>query len=477
MKRFILQLAVFVIFMCGTVFAKERQSSANVCSIDLNARLQTNEGWGVSLCWWANMCGRHSEQQLDSLIDWLVSPEGLNYNIFRYNIGGGEDPQWSHCLPHHFCYPRSGKGYRAEMEGFQDERGGAYHWERDAAQIRILRMIKDKRPDAIFEAFSNSAPWWMTNSGCVGGNFKATEDNINPAYYEDFAHYLVDVCKHFKEEYGIEFATLDPFNEPVTNYWKASGSQEGCFVSTQSQIDFIKVLYPILKQSGLSTVISASDETSVGQSLVDLHAYAKADILSMVGQWNTHTYQGSKDEKKELSSYAHLLGVRLWQSETGDGGKGIEGNLKMSLRLIEDVKYLQAVAWCDWQYVEENHDQWSLVKCDHVWGKYERHANYYVRQHFSRYIPVGYTFLHTESPSTLAAISPNGKELVLVSVNINHEAQSVQFSLPKGFTIKECVQSSTTGYAQACNSYKQQHQQLLLEQPGLSITTCTFICK
>ncbi len=471
MKQFITIVIVFATCFLVPLSARSVKEEDGVVRIDLESRLQTNEGWGVSLCWWANMCGRYSEQHLDSLIDWLVSPEGLNYNIFRYNIGGGDDPQWTHCQPHHFCYPRSGKGYRAEMEGFQDERGGAYHWERDSAQIRILRMIKKKRPDAIFEAFSNSAPWWMTLSGCVGGNRKASDDNINPAYYEDFAHYLVDVCQHFKEAYGIEFATLDPFNEPVTDYWKASGSQEGCHVSTEAQIAFLKVLHPILKASGLKTVISASDETSVGQSLTDLHAYAKADILSMVGQWNTHTYQGSKEDKKELASYAHQLGVRLWQSETGDGGKGIEGNLKMALRLIEDVKYLQAVAWCDWQYVEENHDQWSLVKCDHIWNRYERHANYYVRQHFSRYIPVGYTFLHTDSPSTLSAISPDGKELVLVSVNATREAKSLQFSLPKGFSVKTCVRSSSEGFGQTVSDFKQQKQQLSFQQPAFSIST------
>lgn len=475
MKQLIVLLSLWAFCLSMPVFPKGAQASSNVCNIDLNARLQTNEGWGVSLCWWANMCGRYSEQHLDSLIDWLVSPEGLNYNIFRYNIGGGDDPQWSHCQPHHFCFPRSGKGYRAEMEGFQDERGGAYHWERDSAQIRILRMIKAKRPDAIIEAFSNSAPWWMTLSGCAGGNRKASDDNLNPDYYEDFARYLVDVCKHFKEAYGIEFATLDPFNEPVTDYWKANGSQEGCHVSVEAQIAFLKVLHPMLKASGLSTVISASDETSVGQSLVDLHAYANAGILPMIGQWNTHTYNGSANDKRELSGYVGLMGVKLWQSETGDGGRGIEGNLKMALRLIEDVKILQPVAWCDWQYVEEAHDQWSLVKCDHIWKQYQRHANYYVRQHFSRYIPVGYTFLHTDSPNTLSAISPDGHTLVVVVVNATNDSKSMKISLPKGFSAQSCVRSSSEAFAQSVSDYQQRKQELAFAQPELSIST--FIIK
>ena len=131
-----------------------------------------------------------------------------------------------------------------------------------------MLKIKEKRPDAIFEAFSNSAPWWMTYSGCVGGNVNANDDNLKPEYYEAFAHYLVDVCKHYKDVFGIEFKTLEPFNEPNTNYWPANGSQEGCHFSAEAQADFLKVLHPILKESGLNTVISASDETSARSSLV-----------------------------------------------------------------------------------------------------------------------------------------------------------------------------------------------------------------
>lgn len=410
-------------------------------AINYKKRLQTNEGWGVSLCWWAAQCGKWPEERLDSLVDWLVSPVGLNYNIFRYNIGGGDDPQWTNCSPHHFGAP-GGKGLRAEIEGFQDERGGAYHWERDEAQRRIMLTIKKKRPDAIFEAFSNSAPWWMTVSGCCAGAKKATDDNLRTDYYADFAHYLVDVCKHYKEAYGLEFATLDPFNEPVTDYWYQNGGQEGCHFSTKEQINFIKVLYPILKESGLKTVISAADETSVEQSIRDILAYDSASVLQMVGQWNTHTYQGNKENKKQMYDIAKKKGIRLWQSETGDGERGIHGNLMMARRLVEDIRYLRPVAWLDWQYVEENYDQWSLVKCDHEWGTYERHANYYVRQHFSRFVPAGYTWVEVNDSLGLAAISPDKQTLVYVTLNTDRHPRKVELTTPKSFCISEAYRTS-----------------------------------
>jgi hypothetical protein len=49
-----------------------------------------------------------------------------------------------------------------------------------------MLKIKAKRPDAIFEAFSNSPPYWMTFSGCAGGNVDPMQDNLKPEYYEAF---------------------------------------------------------------------------------------------------------------------------------------------------------------------------------------------------------------------------------------------------------------------------------------------------
>jgi len=384
------------------------------------AERQHFDGWGVSLCWWANMCGKWSDEKIDEIVDWLVSPDGLNFRIFRYNIGGGDDPANANCTEHHMG---SGKGLRAEMEGFKDSSDGPYIWSRDAAQRKIMLKIKEKRPDAIFEAFSNSAPWYMTYSGCVAGNANSSKDNLRPEYYEEFANYLVDVCKHYKDEYGIEFKTLEPFNEPMTSYWGAGGGQEGCHFDVNSQIEFLKVLSPILKASGLSTIISASDETSVSQSVKDFEAYSAAGVLDLVGQWNTHTYTADDKSRAQIAALCMNAGMPLWMSEVGAGGKGLAGNLNMAQKLINDMRFIMPSAWIDWQYIEENNDQWCLVKArSFAAGTYEKVKNYYVRSHFSRFIKEGYTILTSLNGQTLAARNPEGDRLVLVALNTGSAA-------------------------------------------------------
>ena len=434
---------------------------------------QEFEGWGISLCWWANMCGKWSDEKIDELVDWLVSPDGLNYRIFRYNIGGGDDPENKNCTPHHMG-ASGGKGLRAEMEGFKDAPDGEYIWERDSAQRKIMLKIKERRPDAIFEAFSNSCPYYMTYSGCCAGNTNSSADNLRPEYYEDFARYLVDVCLHYKEAYGIEFRTLSPFNEPMTSYWGANGGQEGCHFDVASQIAFLKVLHPILEASGLNTVISASEETDAAQSVKDFEAYREAGVLGLLGQWNTHTYSATRQARSQISALCHEEGVRLWMSEVGAGGTGIAGNLNMAQKLIDDVRYIMPVAWVDWQYVEENNDQWCLVQGDFANQTYHKVKNYSIRQHFSKFILPGYTFLTSLNGQTLAARNPGGDSLVIVAINTTglSAVHRADLSFYQSANAVLCaVRSSETEDLAPVTDYTLQEGILTYNLPAYSIAT------
>ena len=431
------------------------------------------DGWGVSLCWWAGQCGKWSDSKITEIIKWLTSPTGLNYSHFRYNIGGGDDPENRHCDLHHMG---RGKGLRAEMEGFKDFSGDEYHWDRDAAQRKIMLKIKELRPDAVFEAFSNSCPYYMTYSGCVSGNADGGKDNLKPEYYEEFAHYLVDVCKHYKDEYGIEFKTLEPFNESVTGFWYANGPQEGCHFDYQSQINFIRVLEPILKASGLNTVISASDETNVGLSVEGFKQYKNAGVLSKVGQWNTHTYSGSNADRARLAFLTHQAKKPLWMSETGSGGNGIGGNLSLAQRLIDDMRYIQPEAWIDWQYMEEANDQWCTIRGSFADQTYAKVKNYYVRQQCTRFIKHGYDIITSPCSKSLAAVNASRDTLVLVVLNEGAKAVhnidlSLFSDLPALSSIKAYRTSANENLVSTKNGITLNGSDLKVVMPAQSIMT------
>ena len=435
-------------------------------SVNPTTKRQTVEGWGISLCWWANMCGKWSDNKINELVDWLVSPNGLNYNVFRYNIGGGDDPLHRNCTLHHMAASSGGKGIRAEMDGFKDSANASYIWSRDLAQRKIMLLIKKKRPDAIFEAFSNSCPYYMTYSGCCSGNTTASKDNLRPECYEAFAHYLVDVCKFYKDSFNIEFRTLEPFNEPMTSYWKCGGGQEGCHFDVSSMVSFVKVLSPILKESKLSTVISATDETDVGQSVRDYNAFkADPEAFNAIGQWNAHTYGANNTTRVNLSSLTYADNIPFWMSEVGSGGSGLSGNLSMSQKLMDDIRYMAPKTWVDWQYVEENNDQWCLVGGNFSTATYQKVKNYYVRQQITRFIKKGYTWLSVLNDQTLAALSPKGDSLVIVVQN--------NTSLDKKYKVDLSLFKSTSNTA-VCYCTNQNRNGSLISDINVADQTMSF---
>ena len=183
--------------------------AAEVVLVDPAAQYQVMDGWGASLCWWATIVGGWKDEKREAIADLLFHPtKGLGLNIVRYNIGGGDAPGHKH--------HRAG----GAVPGYKPTREGPYDWAADADQRGILKAAVARGAN-IAEAFANSPPWWMTKSGCSSGANDPKHSNLRDDCCDDFAAYLADVVKHFRDDWGITFRTFDPFNEPMADWWKA----------------------------------------------------------------------------------------------------------------------------------------------------------------------------------------------------------------------------------------------------------------
>nr|MCR4744004.1 xylosidase/arabinofuranosidase [Lachnospiraceae bacterium] len=102
-----------------------------------------------------------------------------------------------------------------------------YDWDADSNQFNVLLAAAEKSgEDFIAEAFSNSPPYFMTESGCSSGNIDANEDNLREDSYTAFATYLADIIAHWKEEGIVDFESVDAMNEPYTDYWGAYSNKQ-----------------------------------------------------------------------------------------------------------------------------------------------------------------------------------------------------------------------------------------------------------
>ena len=379
---------------------------ATLVTVDTETRYQEFEGWGTSLCWWANHIGGWATQNMNDFLDLVVDPEtGLGYNIFRYNIGGGDDPSHDHMREY------------GDMPGFLSE-NGTWDWTADARQTAVLTRLASTGQDVILEAFSNSPPYWMTYSGCSSGSVDGS-DNLRDDSYDAFADYLTEVVRHYRDELGITFRTLEPMNEPNANWWTADGSQEGCHFGPSSQERIIQAVGAQLDAKGLSeTRVSASDENSMNDAFSIISGY-DATTFGFIEQINVHSYAGS--QRAELQQLAASAGKRLWQSESGPlGVSGLDTNTQAAIfmagRIIQDLRELRPAAWIDWQTVDTS-NPWTSFSINDASQRGTPVKRFFMHATFSRFIRPGATFVDIDHGAMVAALASDGSAVTVVVLN------------------------------------------------------------
>src|SRR5262245_56423934 len=422
--------------------------------INTAVRRQTFEVWGTSLCWWANHVGGWSAASRDAVVDAVVDPtNGLGFNIFRYNIGGGENPSHDHMRQY------------GEMPGFQAS-DGTWDWTADANQRALLQSIVTRGgAGLILEAFSNSPPYWMTKSGCASGNTDGS-NNLKDDSYDAFAEYPTEVVKHFSDSPGITFRTLEPLNEPNASWWTANGSQEGCHFSAANQQTIIKAVAAKLTAKALTaTTVSASDENSLDDAYNIIRAYDTASLAAM-SQINAHSYSGSR--RAELRSLATMRAKRLWQSESGPLNATLaddtEAALFMAGRIISDLRDMQADAWVDWQLGDPSRN-WASFGLNDSRQTFTYLKRFYMQAGFSRYIRPGATFVDVNNPDMVAAVSADGRTLGLVVRNGDTAAS-------KGFTFDLTALASVGASADARRTSRSEN---LVSLPAVAIQDWSFV--
>lgn len=436
----------------GLLFSPSLAAQEQVVEVDLqldldNPRTQF-EGWGTALAWFAHVTGGWPDAERERLADLFYGEDGLGFTIARYNIGGGDAPDTEPYLRIGADIPGFWKRPPGEtgIEWWDPEQPSMWNWSADTNQRWWLDAIKARVDAPIFEAFSNSPPYFMTVSGRVSGHEDRTTSNLMPGKEKAFAEYLARVTGELQLRHGIEFRTLSPVNEPNTNYWHAKNTQEGSHWSPADQVRMIDATHTALREAGLRTVVSAPDETS-SQLFLENWAGYPIETINKIGQLNVHSYGNL--HQTSVRDVARASGIRLWMSENdtplGDSEsiEGMAAPLAFAEHVVLDLKRLEPSAWVFWQAVEtysaidgKAGTNWGLVKAD---LRSEPHADhdiavtkkYWAMAQFSRYIRPGYRLVASGDIDTVAAISPDSEILVLVHVNAGPISR--QLVLPDGW--------------------------------------------
>ncbi|MEV0643963.1 glycoside hydrolase [Phytomonospora sp. NPDC050363] len=408
--------------------------------VDPTANWGVWEGWGTSLCWWARAWG-HRDDLADIMFTRAQVPfggttlPGLGMNIVRYNAGacsqnsiGGERMAVSpNMMP------------SRQMDGFwldwtsADPASPSWNWSADAPQRAMMAKARARGADR-FELFSNSPMWWMCVNHNPAGGADGNADNLQSWNHRQHAVYMAVVARYARDNWGVDFQYVDPFNEPMAGWWTATGTQEGCHFNVATQSAVVDLLRAELDARGLSSVrITASDETSYDQARATFNGLTSA-ARGKVAKVNVHGYQYEGGRRDLLHNDVRAAGKTLWNSEYGENdGTG----LRLARNLNLDMRWLHPTAWVYWQVLDGG--GWGLIQADNETGTLGAvNPKYHVLAQYTRHIRPGMRVIDGGEGNTVAAYDAAASRLVLVTANYG-TAQTITYDLTRFASVPDAV--------------------------------------
>lgn len=419
-------------FLEGSPSAQNRKATKTkqsfpCISLDRSHDFGAWQGWGSSLAWWGRAVG--GTRNADYYADLIYTTKGagglpgLGLNIVRYNVGGGGINQARENKGPKLQWQMDIHGYWADPNHSDPK---SWDWSADQNQ-RFMMQKAQERGATLFQLFSDSPMWWMNSNRSTAGS-NTGGDCLMPENYERFAHYLAGVARYSADHWGINFNSVEPFNEPSADWWKYPGRQEGCHFDPTTQQKIVESLRRALDDVDLNDVmVAAADENQMDAGLNTWNAYSP-QARRLIGLIDVHGYSSGTQlyrgpKRSELRRAVGSMG--LWQSEYGDGDAS---GYTMAQTIIDDLKQLRPSAWVYWQPVEpdlpgygwglinahyiDTHDQPSPEKTPLV----RVNRKFYVYGQFTRYLRPGFRLIGIEDPTSIAGYDRVSRKLVVVKV-------------------------------------------------------------
>ncbi len=342
--------------------------------INPKATYQTLEGYGHgnmeqrTPVWYQ----KYSQAQLERILDTLytLDDKGLGLNIYRYPMPAADAPGHNHMR-------RLPKNANKPFE-YAD---GKFNW---TGHEDVLWMGKGAvQRGAKLWASWYGMPYWLSTSGCASGSDDGVSNNLIAGKEERFIRHIIDVMKHFRDEWAMDFDWVNPINEPEADWWKSGGGQPGSHVSVEQAILLYRELDKALKLNAFEAEIVAYD-AAYTNSTTYLDKLLHSDIQPKIDVLACHQYITTESALRAWAARAKQYDKGLWMSEWGDWtnaknkeGMQIKQMMNYAQKLHEAFEVLNANAWIMWEagFIFDTRDT-GLVKRKSYWAvaHYSRHV-------------------------------------------------------------------------------------------------------
>lgn len=252
---------------------------------------------------------------------------------------------------------------------------------------------------------------------------------LNPAYYGEFAEYLVAYVKKVKEETGVDIYAINIQNEPLfANPFEAN------VMKPNEYADILEVVGSRFDQEGLETKFFGPEHMGeytwvpgnkayVNEILQDNSVKSHLDIYAVHSYTDgvAPDYGSAKGWTSLYQNISYLHGKPLWMTETSDGSKeGWDLAWEMSRSLHLALKFGHISGWVYWYMADVMIKDNQLTKLGYAF------KNYY------KYIPVGSVAVKSSSSDSdlLVTSFKTGDDYTIVIINngSNQKEVSLNFS-------------------------------------------------
>jgi O-glycosyl hydrolase len=430
-------------------------------SVDASIKYQTIDNFGASDCWSMQKIGGWYSAQKNRIADLLFSiDKGIGLSAWRFNIGAGIN------------FTTINHSWRT-VETFEVDQN-IYDWSRQEEERWFLQAAKDRGVDQ-FIAFVNSPPGRMTRNGYTNCTDGLGSTNLKINFVNQYAKYLVDILKHFRENWGISFDFISPINEPQWE-WNSDSNQEGNRASNEDIELIVDALYNELQNQSVHTKISIVEsgdlqswfrenqtmESKYGKTYGNYLAELIADpnINTKIGShFCGHSYWSDRigtqlvQDREELFSQIFPFlnnGWKYWMTEyavldgpLGQGGHGRDLTMKTALDVARIIHYdlttLHVSAWQWWTAVSPENYKDGLIYTDYLNDPTSQSIIesklLWAFGNFSRYIRPGSIRIKLSGANDKygllgsAFINAEKDNLVIIFVNMSNSDKSVLVDL------------------------------------------------
>ena len=427
----------FITKVCAAVLAVLQSISLALFGAELPRRItvqpqreyQTFEGWGTSGCWWPQMVA--DEALAEEIARALYSEDGLNLDIYRYNVGGGENDNPASRIGDRARRTESFYVYNPESERYE------YDFTRDANARRMLdKAVEAGAKEVVL--FCNSPHFSMTRSGQASGGLEDGVSNLPRENYRAFVDYLLTIADWFTAQ-GYPVAGISPINEPQWGWGGNWVGQEGCHYSPEETVELLELFAVTMQKRGAPYRLvgpESGDMSDAHTAYTD--AFWGSEILNEAcDTFSGHSYWMDNDIQKKRKSGQRFQ--RLYPDKKFEMSEwcelpmhikdtmSIDSGLYMSNIIVQDLTLLNAVSW----------QSWTAVNGDGVLelrdGGLQTLNRYWACKQFSAFIKKGAVRVKLKDSlgvdGNIAGVAfRQAGETVLVLVNNAAKAQQVRLN-------------------------------------------------